>query len=317
MQNCPTCQMLMEDEEQLCAACAAERSSASDRLAPGPPAPDRSLAQAVGPLPGVGVGTAVLERPVAGPIPLPESVRYRTAGGHRRVVKGVVWSVVLAAGVAALAVMAMRGEGPIAEAAVEAGLVAPPSVSVPSSWQTVSPDGVGFRASVPSGSATTDGVSAGLGPQAAGLIGVSASLGSGGSTTVVADAAQRGPAELAALDDPAAFGMLVDSMVGPLAISPSPFAPASHSGGASGDTSDLAPVASPGGIETMRRQTPVGNGRAVDVVVANDTTAVTTRARFLLADGRVHVVVTSGMDEGHRRLDEVHARVISALETTR
>jgi hypothetical protein len=259
---------------------------------------------------------------VAGPIPLPESVRYRTAGGHRRVVKGVVWSVVLAAGVAALAFMAMRGEGSIAEAAVEAGLVAPPAVSVPSSWQTVSPDGAGFRASVPSGSATTDGVSAGLGPQAAGLIGVSASLGSGGSTTVVADAAQRGPAELAALDDPAAFGMLVDSMVGPLAISPSPFAPASHSGGGvsgamSGDTSDLAPAASPGGIETMRRQTPVGNGRAVDVVVANDTTAVTTRARFLLADGRVHVVVTSGMDEGHRRLDEVHARVISGLETTR
>ena len=304
MQNCPSCQMLMEDEEVLCVACADERSSASVRSAPGRPSP-----QATGPRPGAGLGTALLERPVAGPVPLPESVRYRTVGGHRRAVKSVVWSVLLAAGLAALAVMAVRGEGPIAEAAVEAGLVAPPVVSVPSSWQTVSPDGVGFRASMPAGSATTDGGSAGLGPQGAELVGVATALGQGGSTTVVADGPERAPAELAALDDPAAFGSLVDSMVGSLATSTSTPAP-------NGGVESAAP-APPAGVETMRRQTPVANGRAIDVVVADEASAVTTRARFLLADGRVHVVVTSGMDEGHRRLDEVHARVISALETTR
>lgn len=235
-----------------------------------------------------------MERPVTGAVPLPETVRYRIPGGRRRAVKSVVWLVVIAAAIVALAVMALRGEGPIAEAAVEAGLVAPPVVSVPSSWQSVAPEETGFRVSVPAGAASADGISAGLGPQAAGMVGVASELGQGGSTTVVSDGPERAPAEIAALDDPAAFGALVDSMAGALA----------------------AGTPTSAGIETMRRQVPVGNGRAVDVVVVDEVAAVTTRARFLLADGRVHVVVTTGMDEGQRRLDEVHARVISTLETT-
>ena len=308
--------MLMEDDEALCGACVDERAASSvGRSSPGSVAPP-----ALRPPPGIGGGTALLERPATGAVPLPEAVRYRTAGGHRRAVKGVVWLVLLAAAVAALVVVALRGEGPIAEAAVEAGLVAPPVVSVPSAWGTVAPDGAGFRVSMPAGAASTDGISAGLGPQAAGMVGVASALGKGGSTTVVSDGLARTPAEVAALDDPSAFGALVDSMAGALATSTvSPIGTASSSSagvGPGGDAAAAVPPATPmAGIETVRREAPVGNGRAIDVVVVDDAAAVTIRVRFLLADGRVHVVVTIGLDEGHRRLDDVHARVLGSLDT--
>jgi len=311
MQNCPNCQMLMEDDELLCVACTDEIAAAASSVAR--PSPGTAS-------PGIGVGIALLERPVTGAVPLPEAVRYRSPGGRRRAVRGVVWLVVLAAALAALAVMALRGEGPIAEAAVEAGLVAPPVVSVPSSWQTVAPAGAGFRVSMPVGAASVDDVSAGLGPEAAGMVGMASALGQGGSTTVVSDGLARTPAGIAALDDPATFGALIDSMVGALVTSTANSigtASSSSTGvGLEGDVAAVPPAAPVAAIETMRRQAPVGNGRAVDVVVLDEAAAITTRARFLLADGRVHVVVTTGIDEGNRRLDEVHARVISTLETT-
>ena len=95
------------------------------------------------------------------------------------------------------------------------------------------------------------------------------------------------------MDDPAAFGGLVDAMVSGLV------------------------GATEHGRETVRREVPVGNGRAVDVVVVDDTAGTTARARYLLADGRMYAVVTTGLDEGAKDLDEVHARMLASFDTDR
>jgi hypothetical protein len=70
------------------------------------------------------------------------------------------------------------------------------------------------------------------------------------------------------------------------------------------------------GVETVRRDIPVGNGRAVDVVVVDESAGTTTRARYLLANGRMYAVVTSGLDAGAENLDEVHSRMLGSFEAT-
>jgi hypothetical protein len=99
-----------------------------------------------------------------------------------------------------------------------------------------------------------------------------------------------GAASVSAMDDPAAFDGLVSTLAA----------------GLEGLTDH--------GTETVRRDVPVGFGRAVDVVIVDDVEGVTTRVRYVLADGRVYALVTSGVDEGAEQLDEVHARLLETFE---
>lgn len=285
MQNCPSCQMLMDDDEQVCSSCAA-RAASSRGVAIGAIHAGSGAASSA----TAGAATAVLERPAS--VPMPAVVRYRNPGEHRRVwVLSVVALVVLGA-LTALGVMAMRGEGPLAAAAIDAGLATPPVVNVPDQWTVVSSTDGAFRVEMPAGATDLDGLVDSANPASGSTFGFRTEFGQGGSTAVVSTDFGMAPGALSSMDDPAAFGSLVDAMVSGLV------------------------GATEHGRESVRREVPVGNGRAVDVVVVDDTAGTTARARYLLADGRMYAVVTSGLDEGAKDLDEVHARMLASFDTT-
>lgn len=274
MQNCPGCQMLMDDDESLCPTCVEQRSGHAGSGA--------RVAAALGSVPSA--GTAVLDRPTvaAGP----STLRYRQPGRHRRTTRMVVVVGLVLVALAVLGVMAARGDGPLADAAVAAGLVAPSVVDVPDRWVTASSDAGGFRATLPEGarayvavpgrSAATTGVPEGF----------EVDLGSGGSATLT-----WGPLGAPPGADDAA--LLQESVT---------------------RLSQGLTAAAPGSVETIRREVPVGNGRAADLVVIDDAGATTTRARVWLVGGRVLTVVTAGDDRGAAELDEVHARLLAGLE---
>jgi hypothetical protein len=220
------------------------------------------------------VGTAVLDRPTvaAGP----STLRYREPGRHRRTTRLVVVVGLALVALAVLGVMAARGDGPLADAAVDAGLVAPPVVDVPDRWVTASSDAGGFRATLPEGARAATGAAEGF----------EADLGPGGSAVVTWSplAAPPGADDAVLLQESATR------------------------------LSQALSAAAPGSMETIRREVPVGNGRAADLVVIDEAGATTTRARIWLVGGRVLTVVTAGDDRGADELDEVHARLLAGLE---
>jgi len=280
--------MLMDDDRELCEVCAAEQAGTSGRSRHAPEqlragvgdTHEASLREA---RPHKG-GIAVLERPVD-PLYAP-GARYRTrSGAGRRVV--VVVALVLG-GFAVLVALALRGQGPLAEQVVDVGLVGAPVVSVPGAWVTASSERGGFSAAMPAGVQRLEVPFDPADPTAGALHGYRTQLGEGGSTQVVGwDLAGRPELVRSATDDPAAFSALVDWMV--------------------------ASMSTATATETVRRDVPVGNGRAVDLVVVDEAEGVTTRARYHLAGGHLLGVVTSGLDEGADRLDEVHARVLDSF----
>lgn len=282
--------MLMDDDRELCEVCAAEQAGTSGRSRHAP----EQLRAGVGDAheaspheasPHEG-GIAVLERPVD-PLYAP-GARYRTrSGAGRRVV--VVGALVLG-GFAVLVALALRGQGPLAEQVVDVGLVGAPVVSVPGAWVTASSERGGFSAAMPAGVQRLETPFDPADPTAGGLHGYRTQLGGGGSTQVVGwDLAGRPELVRSATDDPAAFSALVDWMVASM--------------------SRRTATAT----ETVRRDVPVGNGRAVDLVVVDEAEGVTTRARYHLVGGHLLGVVTTGLDEGADRLDEVHARVLDSF----
>lgn len=274
MQNCPGCQMLMDDDAAQCSACRSEPS-------------EPSVASSGGTV--LGGRTAVLERPTS--VPMPATVTYRTPRG-RRGGRGVLILLLLAlGGGGVLLAMALRGEGPLAETVVEAGLVAAPVVSVPGAWSSASSEAGGFRAAMPSGAQRIEAPIDPANPAAGTVHGYETRLGEGGSTRVVGmDLAPRPDLVRAAAADAAAFSALIDSTV------------RSIGGGTA--------------VETVRRDVRVGNGRAVDVVVVDEAEGVTTRARYHLVGSRLLGVVTTGLDEGADRLDEVHSKVLESFRPT-
>ena len=280
--------MLMDDDQELCDVCAAERAGPSGRsrhapeqLRAGVGDTHKASPREASPREG---GIAVLERPVD-PLYAP-GARYRTrSGAGRRVM--VVVALVLG-GFAVLVALALRGQGPLAEQVVDVGLVGAPVVSVPGAWVTASSERGGFSAAMPAGVQRLEAPFDPADPTAGALHGYRTQLGEGGSTLV--DGGELGGRpELvrSATDDPAAFSALVDWMV--------------------------ASMSTATATETVRRDVPVGNGRAVDLVVVDEAEGVTTRARYHLAGGHLLGVVTSGLDEGADRLDEVHARVLDSF----
>jgi hypothetical protein len=266
--------MLMDDDEALCPTCVEQRSGHAGAAA-------RITASAGASSLGA---TALLDRPTTASAPT--TLRYRTPGQHRRTVRLVVVIAAVLVGAAVLAVMAARGDGPLADAAVAAGLVAPPVVDVPDRWVIASSDTGGFRAAVPEGAraytpvpgrpVATTGVTEGF----------EVDLGSGGSASVTSSPLGVPPGADDAL-------LLAESVT---------------------RLSQGLSTSTPGSIETIRREVPVGNGRAADLVVVDEAGATTTRARVWVVGGRVLTIVTAGDDEGGAELDEVHARLLAGLE---
>lgn len=273
--------MLMEDHEPLCAVCAAEAASAPRLMEPvGVPGVGAAMV-------GVGGATALLERPTA--IPMPSKVTYRSAAARRDRTRIVVLATLVIALLVGVGMATSRGEGPLARVLVDAGLLEPAPVTVPDSWTTITSNGGAFSVELPAGAGELDLSIDPSSPAAATTFGYQASLGEGGSTVVISSDLGMGGA-VGALDDPIAFTTLVDSMVGGLLGT------------------------SPDGRETVRRDVPVGNGRAVDVVIVDDGASSTIRAHYVLAGDRVYAMVTRGVDEGGRALDEVHGRVVDSFQ---
>lgn len=279
MQNCPSCQMLMEDHDDLCTVCAGERATPPPfQGAAGSPSTEAFVGGPQGP------ATALLERPPTA-VPMPETVRYRTRKQRRMSPGVVVIGVLLLGALVVLVAMGVRGDGPLAEQVVDMGLVAAPAVSVPDAWGNRSSDGGGFSVDLPAGATVLD-EPVNLSDPAAGTVrGFEVELGVGGEASVAA-VEQPGAAELVGAADDGAFAMLVQRFV---------------------TNADLGEVGA-------TREVAVGNGRAMDVVLIDDADARTTRARFHEAGGRLYLLVTSGLDEFGNDLDRVHARLTDSFE---
>lgn len=293
MQNCPSCQLLMDDHEVVCPACAAQGAAGIGATVGAHPSAATGVAGPGAPAPGgAGVSaTAVMERPAPPSTAAAPAVRYRQPGRGRRVAGWMVVLGVLVTAAVVLGAMAVRHQGPFADLAVDAGLIAPPLVDVPDRWALRESEAGRFEVVMPAGATPLDEPVDPAAPAAGGTFGFESSLGEGGSTAVVStDMGQA--ANLAVMDDPVGFDALVDLV------------------------SSVVVQSSASGTETVRRPVQVANGRAVDVVVVDDTEAITTRARYVLAGGRLHAIITTGADEGAAALDEVHARVLDTFEIT-
>ncbi|MFN7150803.1 MAG: hypothetical protein ACK4V6_15170, partial [Microthrixaceae bacterium] len=231
MQNCPRCQMLMDDHETLCSTCAAEQPSSFAAST----VPIGSAGSATGPGAVGAPPVAVLDRPVA--VPMPATVQYRQSGRARSGGPVAAVVVLLLGAVGVLVFMGARGDGPLARTVVEVGLVAPPAVSIPTTWGTYDSTAGGFSVELPANAVAVDEPIDAADPAAGSAVGYEVPLGVGGEAAVVA---MSGPALQSTLDavDDAGFVDLVRFFI----------------------------ADSPDGEATVTRDVPTGNGRAVDVV---------------------------------------------------
>ena len=281
MKECPGCAFLMPQDQALCDSCrSGERVSFpidevhGDEFVLSGPPPSMS--------PGGGSATMLLERPA--PPVTGRPVRYRDPQRTRNAVKALVALVIVGGVLGVLGTMAMRGDGPLAPTFVSLGLADPPGVVVPSSWTTVSSTEGKFSALLPTGAVEHTKPVDEADPARGTYWGFEADLGEEGSIVVLSSDLGVGGA-LRSFDD-AGFSALVDRFV------------------AEGEL----------GIETVRRDVLVGVGRVKDSVIAEPDGTAASRVRFLLADDRLHVLVTHGPDEYSRELDEAHARLIDRFD---
>lgn len=169
-------------------------------------------------------------------------------------------------------VVGLDGRGPFAEPLVSAGLIAPPAVRIPSSWVEVSPDGGGFVAALPQGAK----------PLGEDLVGYTVPVGERAALTVFSTDFDLGPSGMAAYGSAGGLDELIDRFTAVVGV----------------------------GEEIVRREVRAAEGWASDAVYVSDD-GVTTRARFHLARGRFHGVVTAGPDEAMDQLDAVHPQLLS------
>jgi hypothetical protein len=267
----------MEAYEQRCVVCAA-----SEHIVP-------AGAAAAAPRPGGvrGLATAVRERERVAPAPAPE-LNFRRPGLRRRAVRTAVVTSVL--GVAALAVLlpGVQGEGPLATVIQDAGLAAPQVVEMPTEWASTGSSAGKFTALLPAGSVDVGGPMNPEDSSAGAYWGLAAELGDGGATAVLStDGGTAGV--VGVMEDPGRLASMLDVMAAELA--PQPIM----------------------GVETTRKDKPIGSGRAMDLVVVDDDAEITRRTRVIVSRGRLYAIVTTGVDAGAARLDEVHARVLTSF----
>lgn len=270
----------MEEHEDRCVVCAASAHAAASG-SPGVGAVGRGRR---------GTATAVRERATTRSV-APPVLQYRRPGMRRRVVRTTVVTSVLGIAALALVVPGVRGDGPLAPILERAGLDAPQVVDVPSDWRSMGSSAGAFTAKLPVGASDVGGPMDPANPAAGAFWGLSVDLGDGGATAVLStDGGGIGVAGI--MDDPVRLSAALDAMGADL--SPQPIA----------------------GVETMRKDKPYGNGRAVDLVVVDDTAGITERTRVIVSRGRLYAIVTTGVDHSAARLDEVHARVLASFDAT-
>lgn len=223
---------------------------------------------------------SLLERPVAGP-PRQE-LQLRDPGWSRRTVRACLVLLVLLVGTGVLGAMAMSGEGPLAPAAVSLGLADPPLVQVPRTWVTTTSAEGKLSVELPLGAVEAEALFDQRDPNRGKLTGHSVTLGPRGKMLVLSTDAIGG-APVGSPDD-AQLQLLVDAFLADERY----------------------------GAETVRREALLGSGHAVDSVVVSHDERSTTRIRFLADGGRLHLLITTGSDEGARDLDEAHGRLIDS-----
>ena len=276
MKNCPKCSFLMGDDEALCAACTAqpERSFPMD-------GPD--LGAGAGSGGGGGGGSTLLLDPQT-LTARPADLRYR--GSARSGVSGrtVVLLVMVLGALGVLGFLAMRGDGPLASVAVDLGLADPPAVVIPDDWATLTSTDGRFGVELPAGAVEHDAPVDPTSPDLGQLLGFRVPLGERGEMLALWTDFGLGVERLRNIDD-ASFNAVVDEVI----------------------------VRARLGEETVRRDGIVSTGRAVDSVLANGDDS-TTRVRFQLVGGHLHLLVTRGAEDGARELNEAHARLIESFD---
>ena len=211
-------------------------------------------------------------------------LRYRTRS--RSGLSGRTWAllIVVVGGLGALGFLAMRGDGPLASVAVDLRLADPPAVVVPEQWVTLTSTDGKFGAELPAGAVEYDAPVDAAAPDLGQLRGFRVPLGERGEMLAVWTDFGLGAERLRNIDDPS-FNAVVDEVI----------------------------VRARLGEETVRRAGLVSTGRAVDSVLANGEHS-TTRVRFQLVGGRLHLLITRGAEDGARELNEAHARLIESFD---
>jgi hypothetical protein len=216
----------------------------------------------------------------------PADVRYRGRSSSGLPARTVALLVVAVVVVGVLGALAVRGDGPFASAAIDLGLADAPAVVVPDAWSTLTSTEGKFRADLPAGAVEHKAPVDPTDPVLGQMIGFRVPLGEGGEMLALWTDFGLGDDRLGRIDD-AQLGAVVDQVI---------------------LRADL-------GEETVRRDGIVDTGRAFDSVLANGDDA-TTRVRFQLVGGRLHLLITRGVEDGARALNEAHARLIAGFDST-
>ena len=280
MKSCPRCSFLMDDDQTCCAQCA-EDSRREPRMG-GYAAEDAGIhlpAAAAGPTSSG--GTALLAPPA--PPPLPETVTFRSSGPA---IRPAVLLLLVPLAAIVVAAAGYLGHGPLADQFVRWGLTSERAELLPATWAPVIDPSGSFRADLPAGSTDvfTEFDPADL---AAGwVVGEHVEGVSGASMEAAWTTFGYDPEAISAFEDPGGLRALAQRYV---------------------DTRfDGAPM-------TVARDAQVPEGHAVDVVLA-DSSDVTTRVRFVLADGRFYALSTTGPESGSRELDAAHRRLLRSFD---
>ena len=214
----------------------------------------------------------------------PADVRYPTRSRSGVSGRAIALLVVVLGAVGVLVVMALRGDGPLASVAVDLGLADPPAVVVPEQWVTLHSTDGNFGVEIPSGAKEHEAPVDAAAPDLGQLRGFRVELGERGEMLALWTDFGLGGDRLRHIDD-ASFNAVVDEVI----------------------------VRARLGEETVRRDGIVAAGRAVDSVLANGEDS-TTRIRFQLVEGRLHLLMTRGSEDGARQLNEAHARLIEGFD---
>jgi hypothetical protein len=225
--------------------------------------------------------TALMDPPRVAP--MPDVIRYRQP---RVWVTPRTFLLLVPVAAIVVAVLAWLGHGPLATQFEDWGIARTPPGELPAQWTPVVDKAGRFEASLPVGATDVFEYLDPAAPANGGLLGKRFETASGISLeSVWTDFALPPEAVEAAAATPAGLQELADRYA---AVRLS-------------------------GDRTVVRDAMVGEGRAIDTVYV-DGDRGTTRARFVVVDGRLHALVTSGPDELSPELDAAHRRLLSSLD---
>lgn len=188
-------------------------------------------------------------------------------------VRAILAVVIVAATLGGGVAYGLDGRGPLADPLVELGLAEAPPVRIPSTWEPIGSSEAGFVAAVPQG----------VEPLDAPFVGGSAQVGENAAVTAFATDFGLGPDGMAPYRSAEGLRELADRFADLLAF----------------------------GEQVVYNELVPAEGWAVDTVYVKGED--TTRARFHLARGRLHLLITSGPDSATAVLDEAHRRLLAGF----